>query len=52
MKNIKGFGIVHCGGCDKSIGFFPPDTTVDELELYCFPCAEKLKEGEDVDKNK
>lgn len=45
---IQGFGVVHCGGCDKPIGYFPPDVVVpeNELELYCLPCAEEIAKGQ------
>ncbi len=43
---IKGFGIIHCAGCKKPVGYFPADTIVDkddELEIYCRSCAQDLK---------
>lgn len=42
---IKGWGAVHCAGCEKAIAYFPPDTggldEDSELELFCFECAKK-----------
>ena len=50
---VKGFGILHCAGCEDSVGFFPSDAEVqnNELELYCLSCAENLHKGLEIDKN-
>jgi hypothetical protein len=43
------FGKVHCGACEKVLGYFPSDNKPkgNQLELYCKDCSEKLEEDND-----
>jgi hypothetical protein len=42
------FGKIHCGGCQKDIGYFPSDNKPKDkgLELYCHSCMESLEESD------
>lgn len=41
---IMEFGHVCCGGCEKTLGYFPDDTVPQNVELYCEECKENLEE--------